>query len=131
MAGVLAQHGLDVVTALAHSTDDGRALAEFRVIAPVRDVVPWARVVADLDLARDGRLALSARLAERRRTYDRGRPAYRKPTATAVSFDNAASEGATVIDVRMADGIGVLYRIPRALAELDLDPFRPGPNLGP
>jgi [protein-PII] uridylyltransferase len=121
VAGVLALHGLDVVTALAHSTDDGRALAEFRVIDAIRAAVPWPRVIADLDLALDGRLALSARLAERRRTYDRGRPAYRNPTPTAVSFDNAASDGATVIDVRMADGIGLLYRITRALAELDLD----------
>ncbi len=121
VAGVLALHGLDVVTASAYSTDDGQALAEFRVTDPVRPTVPWPRVVADLDLALDGRLALSARLAERRRTYDRPDPISRRPTAASVGFDNAASAAATVIDVQTVDRVGVLYRITRALTELDLD----------
>jgi [protein-PII] uridylyltransferase len=38
-----------------------------------------------------------------------------------VRFDNEASQSATVIDVHAGDGIGVLYRITRALAELDVD----------
>jgi [protein-PII] uridylyltransferase len=38
-----------------------------------------------------------------------------------VKFDNDASLAATVIDVHASDGIGVLYRITRALAELDVD----------
>jgi [protein-PII] uridylyltransferase len=121
VAGVLALHGLDVVAAAAHSTDDGRALAQFRVDDPVRDEVPWDRVVADLGLALDGRLALGARLAERARTYGRRRPALPRPAAAAVTFDDDASTDATVIDVEADDGIGVLYRITRALAELDLD----------
>jgi [protein-PII] uridylyltransferase len=121
VAGVLALYGLGVVAASAHSTDDGRALAEYRVVDTVRDVIPWPRVVADLDRALDGRLAISARLAERRRTYDRPTPISRRVRVATVSFDNAASAGATVIDVHAPDAIGVLYRITRALAELDLD----------
>ena len=35
--------------------------------------------------------------------------------------DNDASRDATVVEVHAADSIGVLYRITRALAELDLD----------
>lgn len=120
VAGVLAIHGLDVVAASAHSTEDGRALAEFRVVDTVRDAIPWPRVVAALDLALDGRLAVAARLAERRRTYDRP-PFSRRPTAARVHFDNAASDTATVIDVYAMDRTGVLYGITRALAELDLD----------
>ncbi|MDQ6616387.1 MAG: ACT domain-containing protein [Actinomycetota bacterium] len=121
IAGVLALHGLDVLAAHAYSSDDERALAEFRVTDPVRDAIPWSPVVADLDRALDGRLALGARVAERRRTYDRPGPFSRRPIAATVRFDNAASAGATVIDVETADHIGVLYRITRALAELDLD----------
>jgi [protein-PII] uridylyltransferase len=41
--------------------------------------------------------------------------------ATAVRVDNDASATATVVEVRALDGIGVLYRITRALADLDLD----------
>jgi [protein-PII] uridylyltransferase len=38
-----------------------------------------------------------------------------------VRFDNDATHRATVIEVHATDGIGVLNRITRALAELDLD----------
>lgn len=120
IAGVLALHGLDVLAASAYSSDSGRALAEFRVADPVRIEIPWERVTTDLELALGGRLALNARLAERARTYSRSKePAL--PVRAAVHFDNEASAAATVIDVRAPDGIGVLYRITRALAELDLD----------
>jgi [protein-PII] uridylyltransferase len=43
-----------------------------------------------------------------------------RPVA-AVYFDNNASPTSTVIDVHAPDRVGVLYRITRALAELDLD----------
>ena len=35
--------------------------------------------------------------------------------------DNGASRDATVVEVHAPDSVGVLYRITRALAELDLD----------
>jgi len=38
-----------------------------------------------------------------------------------VRFDNGASEEATVIDVEAPDAIGMLYRITKALSDLDLD----------
>src|SRR5579859_7149369 len=120
IAGVLALRGLDVVSAAAYSSEDGRALAEFRVSDPVRDEIPWSGVTADLELVLDGRLALSARLAERARRNDRSKPSA-PPATVSVTFDNHASETATVIDVYAPDRVGVLYRITRALAELDLD----------
>lgn len=120
VAGVLALHGLDVRSAAAHSTDSGRALAEFRVNDPFREETPWPRVLADLELALDGRLALQARISARARTYGR-RTRTAGPQIASVSFDDDASALATVIDVQVDDGVGVLYRITRALAELDLD----------
>ncbi|HMC08245.1 MAG TPA: [protein-PII] uridylyltransferase [Actinomycetota bacterium] len=121
VAGVLALHGLDVLAAAAWSSDDGRALAEFRIADPLRGEPPWSRVVADLKLALDGRLAIQARVGDRARTYARAGPASRVPVVPAVAFDNQASEGATVIDVRAPDAIGTLYRITRTLADFDLD----------
>ena len=121
IAGVLALHGIDVLEAAAHSTDEGRALARFRVIDHARDKIPWTRITADLERVLDGRLALSAGVADRARTYGRRRPPSPRPLATTVHVDNTASATATVIDVHAADRIGVLYRITRALAELDLD----------
>jgi [protein-PII] uridylyltransferase len=117
VAGVLSLHGLDVIDAVAMPADDGRALSEFRVAAD--DEIRWDKVVADLHLALDGRLALSARLADRARTY---RQRHRQlAEETTVRFDNEASAVATVVDVCAPDGVGVLYRITRALAEADLD----------
>ena len=120
VAGVLALHGLDVVSAAAHSTDEGRALARFRVTDLFRSETPWSRVLADLELALEGQLALQARISARARTYDRRKKAA-IPQIASVSFDDDASATATVIDVQVDDGIGVLYRITRALAELELD----------
>ena len=121
IAGIVALHGLDVLSAAAYSSDDGMALAEFRVADRFRSETPWPRVVADLDRALDGKLALNARVADRARTY--GRPATTRtiPLEPTVTFHNDASATATVIDVQAADRVGVLYRITRALAELDLD----------
>src|SRR5258707_1204458 len=74
VAGVLAFHGLDVVSASAYSAD-GRALSEFGVSDPFRVETPWPRIEHDLELALSGRLAVQARVAERARRYakpDRG-----------------------------------------------------------
>jgi [protein-PII] uridylyltransferase len=120
VAGVLALHGLDVIAASA-SAGEGVSVAEFRVVDRRHQPVAWTKVVADLERALDGRLALAARLAERRRVYDRPDLGAGRPIATTVAFDNSASDGATVIDVHTRDRIGVLYRITRTLADLDLD----------
>ena len=38
-----------------------------------------------------------------------------------MAFDNEVSEHATVVEVRAPDRVGVLYRITRAISEIDLD----------
>jgi len=120
VAGVVAIHGLDVQAAAACSTDARRALAEFRVADPFRAETPWPRIVADLEAALDGRLAIDARLAERARVYARKGPVAPRHPAIVV-FHADASSDATVIDVETTDGVGVLYLITRALADLHLD----------
>jgi [protein-PII] uridylyltransferase len=120
VTGVLAMHGLDVLTAGVHTTESGRALEEFRVNDPYRDETPWPRVIADIERALEGKLAVHARVAERARNY--GRQVY-NPLArgSSVTIDNTASPQATVIDVETGDRIGVLYAIARALAELEVE----------
>jgi [protein-PII] uridylyltransferase len=121
VAGVLAANGLDVLAASAHSSEDGRALSEFRVVDSTGRDTPWQRVVSDLEQALDGRLAVNARIADRARLYGRNRPAYARLASSSVSFDNDVSPNATVIDVHAPDRIGLLYWITRTMAELDLD----------
>lgn len=118
VAGVLALHGLDVVDATAAS-EDGWAIEVFRVESSFGPTFTWGKVTDDLELALAGRLAIRARLAERARTYG-GRP--RHPAdEPEVRVDLDASADATVVEVHATDGLGVLYRITSALADLDLD----------
>jgi [protein-PII] uridylyltransferase len=122
VAGTLALHGLDVLSARAWSTDGGVAVEEF-LVDPVFGGEPdWDAVEGDVRRVLAGRLSLEARLADRARAY-RGRsklPAA-APARTQVVFDDGASGDATVVEVRAPDRIGTLYRITRALADLELD----------
>jgi [protein-PII] uridylyltransferase len=120
VTGVLALHGLGVLDAAVTSVD-GMAVDVFRVESSFGPTISWEKVVADLEAAIEGRLALQARLAERARVYGGRRPQAPIPEPPRVFVDNAASLGSTVVEVHTADSMGVLYRITRALSELDLD----------
>ncbi len=123
VAGVLALHGLGVLSADATASEGGphgpMALEHVRVQPSRAEPVDWGRVTADLERALAGRLAVQSRLAERARTYARRHAPPTTPPRLLV--DNQASATATVVEVHAADSIGLLYRITRALAELDLD----------
>ncbi len=121
VAAALALNGLDVLAALAHTDDRGMALEIYRVESGVGPVIPWDRVIASVEKAVGGRLALEARLRERARVYARSSSVMGSPSPPEVIFDNELSEVATVVEVRAPDEIGVLYRITRAIADLDLD----------
>jgi len=122
VAGTLALHGLDVVSARAWSSEDGYAVERFRVQSVFGRTPDWPAVESDLNRVLAGRLSLEARLADRARAYaSRPRPPSAAPARVEVSVDNEASDSATVIEVRAPDRIGTLYRITKALAELELD----------
>ncbi len=120
VAGVLALHGLDVVDA-AVASEDGWAIEVFRVVSSFGPTFTWSRTEADLHLALAGKLALRARLADRVRTYGSRRKPAHEEVEPEVHFDLGASADATVVEVHTSDGLGVLYRITTALADLDLD----------
>lgn len=126
VAGVLSLHGLDVASAQAHSDEPqpGRpamAASQFLVIRP-REGIDWDPIVRDLDRALHGQFAIEARLAERARTYRRRRVTQAQlPSEPQVVFPAGASSNATVIEVHCVTKVGVLHRITKALAELDLD----------
>jgi [protein-PII] uridylyltransferase len=120
VTGVLALNGLGVLDAAAASFD-GMALEVLRVESSFGPTISWDKVMTDLEAALDGRLALQARLAERARVYGSNKRSTPIQEPPRVIVDNAASRGATVVEVHTVDSIGVLYRITRALADLDLD----------
>jgi len=122
VAGTLALHGLDVLSARVWSGGDGVAVEEFRVEPVFGGTPDWAKLEADLRRVLAGRLSLEARLAERSRVYaGRSKLPSATPARTHVLVDNDASEAATVVEVRAPDRIGTLYRITRALSDLELD----------
>ena len=124
VAGTLALARLTVLGADAASapsaTGEPMAASRFKV-APTAEPIDWGPVVADVQAAIEGRLALDARLAQRSRNQRRPSAARALAAPPSVRVDNDASATATVVEVRALDGIGVLYRITRALADLDLD----------
>lgn len=121
VAGALSLNGLDVLEAIAYSDDRGMAIESFRVESNFGPVIAWDRVVRDVERALDGRLALHARLAERARVYPRSASQPVAPAPPSVLVDNEISTGSTVIEVKAPDAVGVLYKVTRAIAELDLD----------
>ena len=122
VAGTLMVHGLAVRTARAWSSEDGIAVEDFWVEAVLGDGPEWAAVERDLQAVLAGRMSLEARLAAKVRAYDgRARSTAAAPARTQVTVTNEASDTATVVEVRAPDRIGTLYRITRALADMELD----------
>ena len=120
VAGALAIHGMDVRSAAAAGRD-GMAVEVFEVVPAFGQEPDWDRIRDDIAKAVSGRLSLQARLGDRARTYGSPRASAASTSDARVLFDNEAASSATVVEVRAADGVGVLYRITRALAECDLD----------
>lgn len=120
VAGALALHGVEILEAQLH-TEDGRALEVLRVGGGIGLDERPKQVEEDVRRALRGRLAVRARLIQRARNYR-----YQKVTTARLSdpqviIDNDVSSSYTVLEVRGPDSIGLLYRVTRAIADLDLD----------
>lgn len=120
VAGALALHGLDVIEASVYSRN-GMALDEFRVAAGGTAIIHWERVRADVERALEGRLAIQSRLDERDRSHRRRHRPGMSQLVPGVRFDNDATPGASVLEVIGPDSLGLLYRLTRVLADLDLN----------
>jgi [protein-PII] uridylyltransferase len=117
VTGVLALQRLDVRRASARGAE-GRALEQAAVAAPRGETPSAARLRADLAAVLEGRLDLAARLSGREQAYAAVKR-WAEPAPPQVLFDD--SSATTVVEVRAPDGVAVLYRIVRALADTDLD----------
>jgi [protein-PII] uridylyltransferase len=120
VAGVLAVHGLDILSAEAHSDEQGMAASRFRLREVPRD--GWTGVLRDVHAAFDGGMDVDARLRERAATYSRRRrESALGPQPPEVRFDDGASSNATVIEVHAPDRVGLLRAISKVFADEALD----------
>ena len=123
LCGVLACHGITIMSAQVQPQEDGRIARVFQVADYFGATVPaerWESVRVDLARALEGRLALDYRLAERAARYSpRGAGPRHEPPR--VVLENAASDSLTIIEVHTVDRIGLLYTIAQALDDLLLD----------
>jgi [protein-PII] uridylyltransferase len=119
--GLLALNGQDVRAARAASSPDV-AVAEFDVEPAFGKPVQAPELERQLVAAVADRLDLDARLTQRARAYAPLRaPMAARPAAPRVLIHRDESPTAIIIEVRAPDGVGVLYRIARALRDAGLD----------
>jgi [protein-PII] uridylyltransferase len=129
IAGVLAAHGIEILSAELNTREDGIALDVFilreastrQAIDPQR----YSAIERSLRKAIAGESDISA-LVERWRT--RNAPRKRNavshtgpPNTPLVACDNEASQSSTLIEVHAPDETGLAYKIASALAALGLD----------
>lgn len=119
VSGVLALTGGQVVSADAHTTEDGIAVDTFTVTAP--DGVStswWARIEGELVDAVAGRIALRAAVDRAAAEAARSRGTDTTREVVVEVFPEAPW---SALRIRTGDRLGLLFAITDALAELRLD----------
>ncbi|MGZ6964935.1 MAG: [protein-PII] uridylyltransferase [Acidimicrobiia bacterium] len=121
IVGVLALRGQSVRSAVATTDDAGIAVDTFTV-QPVFDRDPdWASLPDELHSALAGNVDLEARVDERSRRYQPSQTTAARPPDARVLVHLEGASGATVVEVRSRDDVGVLFRIARTFTALGLD----------
>ena len=121
IAGSLAAHGINILSAQIHTRADGIAIDTFQVNDPFGEAVTeearWRRTLQALRRVLLGEQKVDELLAARRggRSGDDAVPGPAK-----VSVDNHLSDTHTVVEVKCPDRVGLLYLITRTLAGFDL-----------
>lgn len=123
LAGVMALHSINILSAHIYTWRDGTVVDIFSVtkpLDPTRSHEIWDRIREDLQRTFSGALALADRLEEKAKpsliSMDR---TWHWPPE--VRVDNEASDFFTIIEVFAEDRIGLLNRITRTLFHLKLD----------
>src|SRR5262245_34601690 len=128
IAGTLAAHGVNIISAQIHTRADGIAIDTFQVNDPVAESITagrrWERTIEGLRAVVSGEQSVKAQLAQRkgaaRASVARPDDAERM-VSPKIAIDNRLSDVATVVEVKCPDRLGLLYLITRTLSALDLD----------
>jgi [protein-PII] uridylyltransferase len=121
IAGTLAAHGINILSAQIHTRADGVAIDTFQVNDPIGEPVTeearWRRTLDALRRVIRGEETVEALLARRRPA---GAPA-EVAVPPKIAIDNRLSDTHTVVEVKCPDRVGLLYAITRTLSAQDLD----------
>lgn len=115
--GVLAGYRIAVRQARVFTHDDGTAL-DWLVVQPPEGL-EWSAVITALEAAYRKELDVGGAVAKRERSRDVRPPVLANPVA--IDVETARVGEATRIEVRGPDSPGVLFRLARALADLDTE----------
>src|SRR5437016_6494681 len=122
IAGTLAAHGINIISAQISTRGDGIAIDTFQVNDPTGETITspahWRRTLAALRSVLTGEESVDA-LLERRRAA--GRLPTVVPESPRISIDNTLSDAFTVVEVKCPDRLGLLYLITRTLSACGLD----------
>lgn len=122
IAGTLAAHHINIISAQIATRADGIAIDTFQVNDPVGEAVTapatWQRVCQALRAVIAGEERVEALLARRRTPAS---PAPRPEAPPKVVVDNTLSDEYTVVEVKCPDRLGLLYLITRTLSGQGLD----------
>jgi [protein-PII] uridylyltransferase len=117
IAGTLAAHGVNIISAQIATRADGIAIDTFQVNDPTGEAITaagqWARVLDALRAVVAGEQSVESLLSRRRAS---GRAGDATPAPPRVSVDNTLSDELTVVEVKCADRLGLLYLITRTLS---------------
>jgi [protein-PII] uridylyltransferase len=123
IAGTLAAHGINIISAQIATRADGVAIDTFQVNDPTGETVTsaaqWGRTLTALAAVLTNEQSVDT-LLERRRAAGRTAPVEQldKPK---IAVDNRLSDEYTVIEVKCSDRLGLLYLITRTLSAQGLD----------
>lgn len=123
LSGVLAYHGVNILSAQVQPLGDDLVARSFDVADQFGGMIPrerWEAVRLDIARAFEGRFSLDYRLAEKAARYARSGSGERLELPRVV-LDDDASASLTVIEVHAADRIGLLYTLARTLDDLRLE----------
>jgi [protein-PII] uridylyltransferase len=124
IAGTLAAHGVNIISAQISTRADGIAIDTFQVNDPTGEAVTspaqWSRTLDVLRAVLAGEESVAASLERRRQRSGRAAApqAYSGPK---IAMDNRLSDAATVLEIKCPDRLGLLYLITRTLAALGVD----------
>jgi [protein-PII] uridylyltransferase len=120
IAGTLAAHGVNILSAQIETRADGLAVDTFHVNEAGGDLGwdtrRWETITADLTAVVLGRADVESLVAARRPRRGTGPGAGGR-----VTVDNSLSDTHTVVEVRAPDRVGLLYLITRTLAREGLN----------